>query len=569
MHHIKKLDGLTIAKIAAGEVIDRPVSVVKELVENSIDSGAQRIQVFIQRGGTDLIRVVDDGRGIVAGELALAVEDHATSKIQSVDDLFLARSMGFRGEALASIRHVARLQIVSRTADSPFGAQIDAYGLEIGTITPVAHSKGTSVTVRDLFRNIPVRQKFLKSPATEFSYIHDLLVGLALHYPAIEFVLSHDEKEVLNTRGILSLDDRLAVLWGKELKGKLLPVKFELSDYSVTGLISNPTVTYSNRSRQVVTVNGRLIKSPVLQKAVSQAAADAIPNGRFLACVVNIGVPNGHVDINIHPQKLDVRFANSGFVFDVVMKAVRLALSGIRGEEPLAAMAPPSSAVWLNQPPDNMAAHTNVLFQALDWGGQSEILPTRSTRDISFIQMFDTYLIVNAGNALVVLDQHAVHERILYEKIKDRSIESTYCQPLLAAEVIGLSPDQHARFAEAESVFKEMGFEVEDFGANQIIVRQVPVSLAGPSPERLIVSILDSFFDNPDMSWDLVLQDKDRLQRMACRAAIKAGKRMASEEVMAMISDLIDTPGNYTCPHGRPLFITWTKSDFEKMFLRT
>lgn len=568
MHHIKKLDGLTIAKIAAGEVIDRPVSVVKELVENSIDSGAQQIHVTIQRGGLDLIQVVDDGRGIVSNELSLAVEDHATSKIQSVDDLFLARSMGFRGEALASIRHVARLRIVSRTEDNPLGAQVDAYGLEIGDIIPVVHSKGTSVTVCDLFRNIPVRQKFLKSPATEFSYIHDLLVGLSLHYPLIEFVLCHDQKEVLNTRGILSLDDRLAVLWGKELRGKLLPVKFELSDYSVTGVISSPAVNYSNRNRQVVTVNGRLIKSAVLQRALSQAAADAIPNGRFLACVVNIGVPNGHVDINIHPQKLDVRFANSGFVFDVVMKAIRLALSGIRSEERLAA-APPSSATWLKQPLDNMASHTNVLFQAIEWGGQSDLLPTRSSRDISYIQMFDTYLIVNAGDALVVLDQHAVHERILYEKIKDISAESTYRQPLLAAEVIGLSPDQYARFGEVESVFQKMGFEVDDFGPNQIVVRQVPVSLAGPSPERLILSILDSFFDNPDMSWDLVLQDKDRLQRMACRAAIKAGKRMAFEEVTAMILDLIDTPGNYTCPHGRPLFITWTKSDFEKMFLRT
>ena len=216
-----------------------------------------------------------------------------------------------------------------------------------------------------------------------------------------------------------------------------------------------------------------------------------------------------------------------------------------------------------------MASHTNVLFQAIEWGGQSDLLPTRSSRDISYIQMFDTYLIVNAGDALVVLDQHAVHERILYEKIKDISAESTYRQPLLAAEVIGLSPDQYARFGEVESVFQKMGFEVDDFGPNQIVVRQVPVSLAGPSPERLILSILDSFFDNPDMSWDLVLQDKDRLQRMACRAAIKAGKRMAFEEVTAMILDLIDTPGNYTCPHGRPLFITWTKSDFEKMFLRT
>ncbi|NBV82967.1 hypothetical protein EBR57_02450 [bacterium] len=477
--------------------------------------------------------------------------------------------MGFRGEALASIRHVARLQVVSRTADDDVASQIDAYGAEVSGVSRVAKSTGTTVVVRELFRNIPVRQRFLKTPGTEFSYCYDLVVGLSLQYPNIEFILTHDHKELINTRGISKLSDRVVVLWGQELHGKLVPVNFEFSGYSVTGVISDPTVTFSNRGRQTITVNGRLVKSPTIQKAISQAAADAIPNGRFVACVLNIEVPDGQVDVNIHPQKLDVRFTNSGFIFDILVKAIRSAWSGQRGQDRLASVSVGNQMPWQTPRPEVLTAHTNVLFQAIEWGGRQEPQAVTPDRSISFIQMFDTYLIVDAGAALLVMDQHAVHERILYEKIKAHSDAVVYQQPLLASEVISLAPDYYARFADLEPTLRTMGFDVDDFGNNQIVIRQVPVSLAGPSPERLVVTILDSFFENPDMNWDKMLQDKDRLQRMACRAAIKAGKRMTHQEVTAMILDLIDTPGNYTCPHGRPLFVAWEKPDFESMFLRT
>jgi DNA mismatch repair protein MutL len=356
------------------------------------------------------------------------------------------------------------------------------------------------------------------------------------------------------------------------LHGKLLPVKFSLAEYVVTGNISNPTVTFSSRNRQVSTVNGRLVKNPVLQKALSQASADAIPSGRFLAVVIDIQVPEGQVDINIHPQKLDVRFANSGFVFDILVKAIRLALSGVRGPMMMSENRVSGGEIRYQVP--NLQAvsqQTDVLFQAIEWNKPQtvDVGPILNVPAVPYIQMFDTYLLVSTGSSLLVMDQHAVHERILYEQIKARSEETLYSQPLLAAEVILLTADQYSRFWESAEFFREIGFEIDDFGANQIIVRQVPVSLGGPAPERLVVEMLDSFFENPDLHWDRLMHDKDRLQRMACRAAIKAGKRMAKEEVFAMIDALIKTPGNYTCPHGRPLFLTWTKSDFEKMFLRT
>jgi len=577
-NHIKKLDELTIAKIAAGEVIDRPVSIVKELVENSIDAGAKKISVHINRGGIDLIRVSDDGVGIPADQLVLALDDHATSKITSMDDLFSLRSMGFRGEALASIRHVAEINIISRYRFSEYGGQISATGEHIASVKTAAHPEGTVVEVRDLFRNIPVRQRFLKSPATELSMVSDLIQSMALQNPEIEFVLSNDGKEIINTKGVYTLDDRMILLFGKELRNKLLPVDLEISGYQVSGYISQPTQTYSNRSRQIFSVNNRWVKSPLLQKAIVQGAADSVTQGRFLAAVLNISVPVDQLDVNIHPQKLDVKFVNSGFVFDVVLKGIRQSISGITTKVISSSnnhtAAVTNSSLTASRSVDNLPAHTDVLFKAIEWGQNNGplALPTPSGKGyqpVVHFQIFETYIVVNAGTALLLLDQHAVHERILYEKYKTLSSSNDYGQPLLAAEVFFLDSQKAARFWELSGLFTELGFKFEDFGSGQIIVREVPVSMAGPAAERLILAFID---DNPDVTaanWDRLLLEKETLQRMACRAAIKAGKKMAPEEVDAMVAELIHTPSNFTCPHGRPLYITFKKNDLERMFLRT
>jgi DNA mismatch repair protein MutL len=568
MNEIKRLDALTISKIAAGEVIDRPVSVVKELVENSIDAGATRIQVTLQRGGLDLIRVVDNGAGISSDQLALAITDHATSKIQSMEDLYSIYSMGFRGEALASIRHVSHLTVTSRVATVPLGAMITASGAHIGSPAPVAYEIGTQIQVMDLFRNMPVRQKFLKSAATEFSYVNELMIGMALLHPYIEFTLTHDGKEIINTIGVSSLEDRSALFWGKALRHHMLNIDFSLSEFRIQGKISEPSVTFSSRAKQIVSVNDRIIRSAVLQKAISQAMADTIPSGRFPGIVLRILVPPDQVDINIHPQKQDVRFVNSGFIFDLIVKAIRSAINERSApRDPGYHLAVPMSVpTWGGE--TVTASHTEVLFRALQWPSaepSASAVPFGGT----FLQLFETYIVIDAGKSMLILDQHAVHERILYEQIKNRSAQVAYQQPLLAAQVISLTAPQYARCQEVLDAIRELGFEIEEFGANQIVIRQVPVTLAGPSPDTVVVALISQLMEVESSVWDQVLQDKDRLQRMACRAAIKAGKRMSALEVQSMIFDLIRSPNNFTCPHGRPLFIEWTKADFERMFLRT
>ncbi|NBV43317.1 DNA mismatch repair endonuclease MutL, partial [bacterium] len=304
---IRKLDALTISKIAAGEVIDRPASVVKELVENSIDAGATRISIAIADGGLGLIRIADNGIGIHPDDLALALTPHATSKIREADDIFSTLTMGFRGEALASICQVSRIAITSGTVDG-VGYRISGVYGEIGPIQPESHPKGTTITVETLFGEMPVRQKFIKSAATEFSYISDIIIGIALAYPEIGFELSHNGKSVVNTMGINRLRDRAAVLISREAAQGLVDIDYRVGDYRVQGVVASPTVTTASRGKQYVTVNRRLVKSPTLLKAITQAYADSIPPGRFPVAVLNVTLPGDSIDINIHPQKQDIRF---------------------------------------------------------------------------------------------------------------------------------------------------------------------------------------------------------------------------------------------------------------------
>ena len=347
---IKQLDSVTINKIAAGEVIDRPVSIVKELIENAIDAGADTISIDIQDGGKELIRITDNGKGFYKDDLSLAPIRHATSKIQSIDDVYNTMSFGFRGEALASICHCSFLTITSKQVDCS-AYQITAHQDKISSIQHVSHPVGTTILVENLFHNIPVRQRFLKSAATELSYILDCCIQFSLIQPNINFIVQADGNEKLNTTGISNMYQLLIMHYGKNLKEKCVPVDETIGPLTFKGYVSNPTLTFSNRSKQILSVNKRLIKNSLLSKSITDSFRDLIPQRRFPLVILNITIESSLVDVNIHPQKNDIKFLNPGFLFDSLPKAISLALHSVQDHvAPITPLVKPIVSDSLQEP---------------------------------------------------------------------------------------------------------------------------------------------------------------------------------------------------------------------------
>ena len=587
MTKIKALDPVTISKIAAGEVIDRPVSIVKELIENSLDSGTTSIRIEIEDGGKQSIKDTDTGSGIDKEELHLAATQHATSKITALDDIYDILSFGFRGEALSSIAHVAKLDITSNTGTTAY--TIRAYEGTISTPEPTTHPNGTTITVNDLFFDIPVRRKFLKTKTTELSHITDMVIQFALINPTIDIQLISNNEEIINTTGISDPKSLIIHLYGKTLKDTLIPIDTEIGPLKFNGLITLPTHTFSNRSKQIVAVNQRIIKSGILQKALSQSYRDLIPHNRHPLLLLNIEINRADIDVNIHPQKHEIKFLHPGFLFDALPKAIRLALH-----------AHPSVSHTTNPSLQNAFQHTaqyttpipsapipenatDILYQdtyhpispTSSFSSLEETplpLPTPTNNaPINYIQVFNTYIaLTGPDGALWILDQHAVHERILYEQFKQNYEQETPTyQALLVPEIIELSPSDYQQFEEHQSLFKDLGFIIDPYGPQQIAIREIPLPFIKCNVNQLVVDLLNQVKDIPESSTDLTLEMKETLQMRACKAAIKAGKHMAPEEVEALLKDLIRCPSNYTCPHGRPLVIKFDQKKLESIFKRS
>ena len=723
MSEIKLLSTSMINKIAAGEVIERPASVVKELMENALDAGATRIELEIERSGSDLIRITDNGSGIASGQLRLALSPHATSKIATDTDLFRINTLGFRGEALASIAEISQMILRSRTGDSPEGAELKCNGGEFTEVVPCGMPVGTVIEVRNIFFNVPARRKFLKSPQTEFGHISDAFNRLALPYFGTHVVLKHNGRTVFDLSPTGDLRDRIRQLFGEETASRLIPVHYERGEIRISGYVGHPDFNRSNSGLQYFFLNNRFIRDRSLQHALTESYRGLIPIGRFPVAFLNVGLPSDFVDVNVHPTKLEVRFSNSSLVYSGFLGAIREEflrsdlnshpqcheVTSRQGPErndapddlrntdfsdpfdPQSAMSntvaqqkrdefnrwaaarqkdsfpenPPSGSedtfpqlqnIKDTKEPFPRSGHSggstftlsaltrrvpefqpfpkigggsvlgtesftssespsfqhgdsrlNAPFSGAEKGNSFRDLPETEKqpsglsdvgnmsgpvnqadsvdtvdkryppgRQVAYnsqgkpvIQIHDRYLVMETGEGLAIIDQHALHERILYEKLRVRMdsghLES---QQLLVPEAIDLTPSEFACVMDNRDFLKDLGLLADAFGGNTVLISGYPVLLANLTPGEILYTLINPILEGGRKPDKLDLID-DMLHQMACKAAVKAGDFLHSDSIRELLALAEQEINSHHCPHGRPSTLVFTCAEIDKLFCRT
>ncbi len=563
-------------KIAAGEVVERPSSCVKELVENSIDAGATIITVEVHDGGKSLIRVTDNGGGMNKDDAVLSLSRHATSKIKNEDDLFAIHTMGFRGEALPSMAAVSKLTLLTKDENSE-GTKIVCAGGEIKSTEAAGCPKGTLVSIADLFFNTPARNKFLKSTATEFARITDVVTLFALSFPHITFKLFHGGNNVFSFPAC-SFHERLFQVFGKKKAEMFTFVHYENGNITFEGCISLPHAHRGNRSEQFFFVNRRAVKSPVLAKSFGEAYADFIPKERFPACVLFLTVPPHDVDVNVHPAKLEVRFQNSSAVFEAVKNTVHETLSREKTLAPVEkTLTVDTQNVFLHDAsssyihPEIINPVPCTLHPAPSVQISQPSLVSTEFRVIG--QALKMFMLAEKGDEIFLVDQHALHERVLYNQLKKQFEENEHpSQPLLLPQTFELNAKESALLHEHMPVFEKLGFEFEAFGGNTFLLRRAPQFLINFSEQKLS-ELLEQLFDFPSMLKKHVLVEEKMLATAACKLAVKAGDALSQEEMKGLFSVLESAefvpPSLFSCAHGRPTVIRLQKKDLERQFGRT
>ncbi len=580
---IHVLTDAVASQIAAGEVVERPASVVKELLENSLDAGASRISIQIQQAGRQLIEVSDNGIGIPASEVSLAVTRHATSKLTSAADLFAIRTLGFRGEALASVASVSRSTLTTRTESEETGSRLVVDGGEGGRLERMAYPVGTTVRVENLFSNVPARLKFLKTDATERQQVHSLVTRYALAYARVQFALLDDGKTVLQTSGSGNRREVLANLYGVETARLMLEVVFDDGDLSIEGFTSPLALTRSNRREMTFFINGRWVQDTSLNAALVQAYSGLLMVGRFPISVLFIQLPPEEVDVNVHPAKAEVRFRSSDRVFSAVQRAVRRAVMAyspipsiapqkLWGTAPVQVPATPQGTAGLDW---QMAHDTAQSGEGFSQPGQvmqqaasvPDSLPGSSLPLLRLIgQIGATYLVAEGPDGLYLIDQHAAHERVLFEKLlKQRSTEIVM-QPLLQPVTVQLAPHQAAVLADSLDALNNLGFVVEEFGGHTFRVRALPAVFSSSDPEALLRAVVEEIEEDES---PMQSEIEARIASRVCKsAAVKGGTVMAPEEQLALLRDLENCQSPRTCPHGRPTMIHLSVDLLERQFGR-
>jgi DNA mismatch repair protein MutL len=621
--------------IAAGEVVERPSSVVKEMIENSLDAGAKNITIEIKNGGSTYIRITDDGCGIERDDVRKVFISHATSKISKKDDLNSIATLGFRGEAMASISAVSKVELLTKAENEEIGTRYEIAGGEELEFDDAGCPNGTTIVVRDIFFNTPARMKFLKKDVTEGNQVAGIVDRMAISHPEISFRFIRDGKQVLITSGNGDLKSTVYSVLGKEMSDSLMSVDYSFNDMRITGFVSKPTASRKSRAGQYFYINNRIVKSKTAMAALEQAYKNTIMVGRFPACVLNIELNPAHVDVNVHPAKTEVRFANEKPIFDLVYYAVKTAIENDRTvkevefkENPIYRQEsknvyqnndnksfqakfdffkkkdePPSQQVIKTKPRENFwqveapkpeykiardekpkpRVDINIEYEEPEENSTAKSKDAPKEQDIekvvitdekdneNFIpnfkligEAFKTYLIVEIENELYFIDKHAAHERMNFERFKAQATVET--QMLLAPVVVNLTKDEFIAISENVELIKKCGFELEEFGESQIIVRAIPSLVDGDSVKDLMLEIAQKLLEHKT---DILPDKIDWIYHSAsCRGAVKAGDYTSRQEQEMFVKKLLSMPNIRFCPHGRPVFIKMSKYDIEKQFGR-
>lgn len=621
--------------IAAGEVVERPSSVVKEMIENSLDAGAKNITIEIKNGGSTYIRITDDGCGIERDDVRKVFISHATSKISKKDDLNSIATLGFRGEAMASISAVSKVELLTKAENEEIGTRYEIAGGEELEFDDAGCPNGTTIVVRDIFFNTPARMKFLKKDVTEGNQVAGIVDRMAISHPEISFRFIRDGKQVLITSGNGDLKSTVYSVLGKEMSDSLMSVDYSFNDMRITGFVSKPTASRKSRAGQYFYINNRIVKSKTAMAALEQAYKNTIMVGRFPACVLNIELNPAQVDVNVHPAKTEVRFANEKPIFDLVYYAVKTAIENDRTvkevefkENPIYRQEsknvyqnndnksfqakfdffkkkdePPSQQVIKTKPRENFwqveapkpeykiardekpkaRVDINIEYEEPEEISTAKSEDAPKQRDIekvvitdekdneNFIpnfkligEAFKTYLIVEIENELYFIDKHAAHERMNFERFKAQATVET--QMLLAPVVVNLTKDEFIAISENVELIKKCGFELEEFGESQIIVRAIPSLVDGDSVKDLMLEIAQKLLEHKT---DILPDKIDWIYHSAsCRGAVKAGDYTSRQEQEMFVKKLLSMPNIRFCPHGRPVFIKMSKYDIEKQFGR-
>jgi len=600
MSRIRILPEILSNKIAAGEVVERPASVVKELVENSLDAGSTRIVVEVEKGGRSLIRISDNGSGMSRDDALLSIERYATSKLYSDSDLFAIDTLGFRGEALPSIASVSKLTLVTREETAESGTEIVLEGGKLLKVLETGSPCGTQVTVRHLFFNTPARQKFLKTIPTEMGHISDVISNMALGWPKIHFKLIHNGSVLQNWSAAADPAGRITDILGKDFSTGLFPIKSENDGVSLSGWMSLPRITRASSQGIFVFVNGRVVRNRMVQHALIQAYGGRLMKGQFPLAVLFIAVPCDQVDVNVHPSKQEIRFSRQQHIYDAIVAAVSAGLvheekpswtpakvhgpttlseNLVRAENkypytvPASGDGAPAMGSGLKPAPASTPASLPdppAPFRPPKPTDQPQLWEKPQTVHLNPIgQFFNSYIICESGENLILLDQHAAHERILYEKLADKSMERRIpVQRLLIPETLDLGYRQALILEKLIPDLCRYGIEIELFGKDSFVIKSVPMVLSGREIKPLVIEMVDHIMEtgltaNMEKSLDACLK------LMACHGAIRANQSLTLAEMATVIKDLEACRISAHCPHGRPTWIQWPKQEIERLFKRT
>ena len=573
---IQRLSEGMINRIAAGEVVERPASVVKELVENALDAGSTTIDVVFRGGGKTLIRITDDGHGMSAEELPVALERHATSKLDD-DDLIRISTLGFRGEALPSIASVSRMEVSTRSDASKEAWSLSVEAGRAQPLKPSSLQRGTQIDVRDLFFATPARLKFLKSDRTETTEALDVTRRLALANPAVGFSFTTEERQLLSCPTGENPQSRVARIMGQEFLDNAVAVNHASEDIRISGFASLPTYARGQATAQLAFVNGRPVRDKLVSGAIRGAYADVLPPGRFPALCLFVDCDPTRVDVNVHPAKTEVRFRDSGFVRSLIVSAIRRALQAANLKPDAAKSSATAQAFRWHEPSHGHFAEDAQAAFAMQMPPQATASQNMASQDdqstdyplgVARAQLHGTYIVSQTANGFLLVDQHAAHERIVYESLKrQRASRGVQTQPLLVPQVITLDAVSIARLLSIQDLLNEAGLKIENFGDNAIVVHEIPVDLLKADLKELLQAAAD---ETNVTTQSTGTNDKinHMLATLACHHSVRAGRTLRIEEMNALLREMEVTPNAGQCNHGRPTFIELKLPDIERLFGR-